>query len=299
MNDAPALSAREQEPAAVAPPKSASGSTWPAERDPFQRRVTTAPAPLPSSAASSFSSRTLGQSILPALMLPVRGEGWQWLVAGGILSPMATFLATAMVLSGGGGIRALFMTLISSAIALTINARFFQACLAASSLESDDPGPLPDLQDWRVEFLLPGLGFAMWLLTMVIPGQVLGAMDSDFLHRAGIVLTLLLPALTWVPGLLVYSVTGSVGGLLNPKTLAGLLKAKPQLWLMLYGSGALAVVVALGVAFLAGLVLPWLWVLVAGVCIPYAHGVIGAMTGRALHEHPDLVELAGYDRPEV
>lgn len=259
----------------------ASGRTAPEERRPGR---------ISPVAATRFTGLGFGASIPVALLMPLSAGGLKWLA---ITSAAALLFGALSMFAAFLFIFGFLLILIGAASLLTLNAFCFQAFMAAAADDADEPFNFPDIVDWKAELAFPGLIIMFWFVAAMVPlGVWTSGLGGTMGDPVGVVLAFA-PMLLWPMAATVACVDGSFAGLFQfPRVLAGIARA-PLRYLAVIAIGVMSGVVVMVASQLViggGFLSLLLGALLMNAGFAYGNGVMGAMMGRLVATHPDVLE---------
>lgn len=268
--------------------------------------------------ASGVASLTFFGSMMDSFLLPLRGRGLSWIFMTTFIMMLSAFVAIGSVFIPIFG---RFILIAVYASIITLNAKFFFATFVATVEGESEAGPLPRLGYMMSELVMPGLVLLAWSVTAFLPlllwmfafpkaiaeSSLIVAMVSAgkmpikmlFVGKviAGwgpLVVLMLAPFVFW-PISLVQMTSGSMSRMWNVfaslqsiakaplKYVIILVLAVVSMILPVILSGILVSIAGRGI--LVGLV----GFLLSMVPTAYSHGVMGAMMGALVSEHPDML----------
>jgi hypothetical protein len=234
-------------------------------------------------------------SLPSAFVTPLRGPGLVW------MATVVGLVGVAVVGAMAPIVGCLVYVVVAPAV-LTVIAKYFQACMAATAMGVDRPQGFPELSGFMAELVLPGLALCLWFVVANVPLLLwVTRAPGGWEGGAGLVsnpITLALVALPyvlWPAALARGAATGSWFSMFNiPRLVVGIARA-PLPYLVVLAVGA-AGAVAPGLidslrSQACGALLRNLAVTVLELAIfAYAHGAMGAAMGHLARVAPAFVD---------
>lgn len=261
------------------------------------------PTPAPAAAAVAASSTAAADAEQPgfyaalpsALVTPLRGPGLAWMAT-------AVGLVGVAVVGGMAPIVGCLVYVVVAPAVLTVIAKYFQACMAATAMGVDRPHGFPELSGFMAELVLPGLALCLWFVVANVPLLLwITQSKGGFEGGAGLLsnpITLALVALPyalWPAALARGAATGSWFSMFNlPRLVIGIARA-PVAYLVVLVIGAVGAIAPTLIDSLrseaCGALLRNLAITIVELAIfAYAHGVMGAAMGHLARVTPAVVD---------
>lgn len=288
------------------PPKQKTGRTLPMASMQARRSV------------SGVASLTFFGSMMDSFLLPLRGRGLSWIFMTTFIMMLSAFVAIGSVFIPIFG---RFMIIAVYASIITLNAKFFFATFVATVEGESEAGPLPRLGYMMSELVMPGLVLLAWSVTAFLPLMLwmfafpkaiaessmivamvsAGKMPVKMLFTGKVIaawgplVVLMLAPFAFWPISLVQMTSGSMSRMWNVfASLQSIAKAPLKYVIIL----VLAVVSMILPVILSGILVSiagrgifvgLVGFLLSMVPTAYSHGVMGAMMGALVSEHPDML----------
>ena len=240
-------------------------------------------------------------SAIPEMMvLPLRGPGLTWLISITAVQFLtmfgSAFVMIAMPIFG------LIFVMIATAALLALLGKYFQACLWSTVHREDEPNNMPDFSEIKSELITPGLSLTIFAIVVTLGPMW---MWSTHLLREGVLnpfsspitwLLLVLPVIYWPIGLAMCAESNSFMSIWNlPRGFLGIARVPLKYGVVvLMGIIAFILPIVLSGVLMrssAGVLMQLVGILIAAVPTAYSHGVMGALMGKLIRRHPEILGL--------
>ena len=240
-------------------------------------------------------------SAIPEMMvLPLRGPGLTWLISITAVQFVTMFCSAFVMIAMP--IFGLIFVMIATAALLALLGKYFQACLWSTVHREDEPNTMPDFTEIKSELIAPGLSLTIFSIVITLgPMWIWGT----HLARQGVLnpfsspvtwLLLVLPVIYWPIGLAMCAESNSFMSIWNlPRGFLGIAKV-PLKYGVVVLMGVIAFILPIVLSGVlmrssAGILIQLVGILIAAVPTAYSHGVMGALMGKLIRRHPEILGL--------
>lgn len=229
-----------------------------------------------------------------AFRTPLIGSGLSWLLFLGMASFFSVFV---LVIARFMGLIGLVVQIVICTSLMALFARFFLATLA-SVVEGRETGPLPHMSDIWSQFVLPGMILIAWVASAYFPMFLwlgfVGGGNPEGVEWIPFWLLYILPFCVW-PVALLQMTSGSIARMWDPFASMRSITVAPIKYLLVVCLGFVAVLlpICLAYVFIGVFQRSWLMSILSFFLlmlpVAYYHGVMGAMMGALIREHPEIL----------